>query len=229
MENLARPNFAYILKFMKKIVLFDFDGVLVDSAELSYQINIKSQPELTKEAWKKLFEGNIYDAQEKLVKQGKDLGIDEDFFKEYTSKLFEVPPVKGIGKLLEELRAAYQLIVVSSTISSPIEGYLSKYGLARYFESILGGDVHKSKTVKINMVLGECKVKPEDCVFITDTLGDMREAARCGVWSIGVIWGFHGRERLEKGNFFAIVDKIEELSPTVQSFFSKKDLPRPVG
>jgi len=72
------------------------------------------------------------------------------------------------------------------------------------------------------MVLREYKAKPEDCVFITDTLGDMREAARCGVWSIGVTWGFHERERLEKGNFFAIVDKIEELSLTVQSFFSKK-------
>lgn len=35
-------------------------------------------------------------------------------------------------------------------------------------------------------------------------------------------WGFHERERVEKGDFFALVDSVEELIPAVQSFFGNR-------
>jgi len=121
---------------------------------------------------------------------------------------------------LKELGGDYTLIVISSTFTSPIGQYLQKYNLAHYFDEIMGGDVHKSKATKINMVLEKYKVTSADCVFITDTLGDMKEAAACDVKSIGVTWGFHERERLERGEFFAIADSLKELSEGINSFFN---------
>jgi len=202
----------------KKIVLFDFDGVIVDSFDISYRAARKVHPELTREEEKDFFNGNIYDAKGETGK--KNIGAaNEIFFREYVPLLFDLVPVKGMAEVIKELSEIYQLIVVSSTISSPIQGYLEKYALERHFDWIMGGEVHKSKTLKIQMVLGQYKVKTEDCVFVTDTLGDMREAAVCQVSSIGVTWGFHERERLQKGNFFALIDRVEEFVPAVQSFF----------
>jgi len=205
----------------KKIVLFDFDGVIVDSFEVSYQAAKEIGSPLTQKQQRKLFENNLFEVIKKL---GMSISTKEKekYYSKYIPKLFETPPIKGMEKILKELRKSHQLIVVSSTISSPINGYLNKYNLAQYFDAIMGGDVHKSKTVKIQMVLEQSKAKPEDCVFVTDTLGDMKEAAQCNVKSIGVTWGFHERERLEKGNFFALVDTVQELSRTIHSFFAKR-------
>lgn len=205
----------------KKIVLFDFDGVIVDSFEIGYQVARKLYPGLTREMERNFFNGNIYGSAKQIIKKNFFTKAEKTFSTEYVPKLLQLSPIEGMQKTLEQLEKSYQLIVVSSTISSPITGYLEKYNLAQYFDAIMGGDVHKSKIVKIKMVLDQSKARPEDCIFITDTLGDMKEAAECNVQSIGVTWGFHERERLEKGNFFALVDKIEELSPIVHLFFSK--------
>ena len=62
----------------------------------------------------------------------------------------------------------------------------------------MGGDIHRSKVAKIQMILKKHGIKPAEAIFITDTLGDMREAIKCGVLSIGVTWGFHEKERLQK-------------------------------
>lgn len=61
------------------------------------------------------------------------------------------------------------------------------------------------------MALTQFGVSENESLFITDTLGDMREAANAGLKSIGVSWGFQRRETLLKGDPHAIVDTPEEL------------------
>ena len=70
----------------------------------------------------------------------------------------------------------------------------------------MGNDVHASKTVKNKMLLEKYALSPADAVFITDTLGDIREATECGIPAIGVLWGWHDRETLERGSPAAIVE-----------------------
>ena len=91
----------------------------------------------------------------------------------------------------------------------------------RSFFEKLDGDmiVHNNKTERINNAFEKYGVGPKDCVFITDTLGDMREAASCGIPSIGVTWGFHKKNNLEKGNPFKIAETPEELIEAVADYF----------
>lgn len=108
-------------------------------------------------------------------------------------------------------------MIVSSTINSPIRDYLEKHILSQHFDKIYGADAHTNKVVKINKVFADFKVVADDCLFITDTLGDMREAAKARVKSIGVTWGFHNLETLQKGNPTAIAATPRELVSLVNN------------
>lgn len=194
-----------------KVLLFDFDGVIADTFAISYgsMKKIVSNPP-DEDGYREWFNGNIYD-KEGVNLDGDRVSPDDPFFKLYVPLLMELEPIKEMADAIKELHKDYRMAVVSSTISSPIECYLDDHDLSRYFDKIYGGDVHKSKVIKIKMAFENLSAGPEDCLFITDTLGDMREAAKAGVKSLGVTWGFQKIESLQKGNPIAIANSPKEL------------------
>lgn len=196
-------------------VLFDFDGVIVDSFGISYDARSKIYPIITQDEYRQFFDGNIYDASKKFPEKIVDI----DFFKLYTPELMRLPIVEGMKEVLEKLQKDYSLVLISSTLASSIEDYLKQNNLARYFCEIMGPEAHKNKNIKIQMLFDKYVFGKDDCIFITDTLGDIKEAAQCSVESIGVTWGFHKKENLQKGNPFAIVETPEELFKTIHRFF----------
>ncbi len=86
----------------------------------------------------------------------------------------------------------------------------------------MGADVHTSKHEKIKMVFEKYGISASQCIFVTDTLGDMREAKAADVGAIGVAWGFHSRETLAKGEPFRIVERPEEISPAISAYFASE-------
>jgi len=204
-----------------KAILFDFDGVIVDTFELSLTISREVGYTFTPEEYRKLFEGNIYTALEDLHKREMTEKDDEVWFSRYSPRMLALEPVEGMLSVLKGLGEKYVLAVVSSTINSPIEEYLAKHNLTLYFNRVLGADVHRSKVEKIRMVFDEFSLGARDCLFITDTLGDMKEAHVVNVESIGVTWGFHTRETLLDGSPVAVVDSPSELVSAVDLFFGK--------
>ena len=206
----------------KPFLLFDFDGVIADSFHLAYEVNQKKCPHLTEEEYRRRFEGNINDAEEPV--HTPDCRLDLDFFTEYVPRMQqEVKMFPEMREVITELEKTYTLVAISSTISSPIREFLQSHDLASHFVQIMGNDVHKSKVEKMKMVFAQYDVTADDCVFITDTLGDMREAERVGVGSIGVSWGFQSRETLEKGSSFRIVDTPQELVKGIGEYFSSRN------
>lgn len=205
----------------KKFVLFDFDGVIVDSFALALEINKKICPFTSVSEYKKRFEGNINEYLEEKTNHGDQCRHDLDFFDEYVPRMKnEVKLVPGIELVIQSLAEKYNLIIVSSTLSAPISELLDKYNLKKYFLEVMGNDVHKSKVEKIKMVFSKYSVTKEDCVFITDTLGDLREANHVGVKCIAVTWGFHAPETLEKGNPYLIANKVDELQGLIYTYFT---------
>ncbi|MCP6719759.1 MAG: HAD family hydrolase [Patescibacteria group bacterium] len=206
-------------KKQKRVLLFDFDGVIVDTFDLCLGINRKlGSSSLSADDYRKRFEGNIY---KHFEKQNIDIEqTDNAFFKHYNPELLQFNPVEGIQEVIKELRKRYTLVIISSTINSPIQAHLEKYNLAQYFDKIFGSDVHRSKIEKIKMVFEQYNVQPKNCIFITDTLGDMREAEATGVRAIGVTWGYHSLETLQRGNPVAIVHKPENIVSAVNEYFT---------
>lgn len=202
-------------------ILFDFDGVIVDSFIPAFEVNKMICPIITEDDYRKRFEGNINDWIDTDIKHDGRCRHDIDFFSEYIPKMKkQVTVVSGMGTVLEELAQSYTLIIISSTLTLPIKELLKKYKLASFFAEVMGNDIHKSKIEKIKMVFSKYKTSPKKCVFITDTLGDMYEVSHTKIGIIGVSWGFHKEETLIKGKPFKIVRNPKNLSLSISTYFS---------
>lgn len=196
-----------------KVILFDFDGVIVDTFSFCHRISNMRSP-VTEDEYRARFEGNINDA---LKKVHRDSANPFDFFSKYIPELMLCRPNMELADIIKTLARDHVLIIISSTISQPIAGFLELHGLKGLFNEILGNDVEKSKVKKIQDVLERYGIKPSETVLITDTLGDIREADVCGVRSIAVTWGYHPVETLELGNPYKVIQRPDELPDAIAS------------
>lgn len=202
-------------------VLFDFDGVFVDSGSHLFEVSKMNIPGLSREAWLDMYNGNIYDASDEHGATNKGYIADEQdsFFGPYQKFVYDLPMVDGFEDMLSALHEKYTIAVISSCMSSIIDRYATKHGIRDNFDSIWGVDVDRDKAKKIKMYIERKGAKPEECLLVTDTLGDVREATKAGIDVIAVTWGFHERERLEKGEPHAIVDRATDILDVVENYF----------
>ncbi len=208
----------------RKIVFFDFDGVIADSFSIAFEINKIIDPNIVSENdYRKLFNGNIAEWAVNSIPREEMDKISRDFFEKYIPQMKNVKIFPAMKKVIAKLGKIYTLFIISSTITSPIRDFLERNNILSYFNDILGSKfIDTNKTERIKTVFKNYGVGAEDCVFITDTLGDMREAASVGVQSIGVTWGFQKKENLTKGTPFSFAEKPEELLDIVPKYFEKK-------
>jgi len=175
-------------------------------------------PHITESDYKRRFEGNINDWQEPT--HTKECRNDIDFFAEYAPRMeAEVNVIPGMPEIIKQFAQSYMLIIISSTITAPIQQFIKKHNLAMYFTEVMGNDIHASKAEKIKMVFSKYGTDSAKCLFITDTLGDIKEATGVGVAAIGVTWGFQDKKTLLKGNPLFIAEKPEELPSIVSNYF----------
>jgi phosphoglycolate phosphatase len=167
-------------------VFLDFDGVMVDTFDLTYRIRTIIEPTMTREVFREHFKGNIYDAKPDRIPTQDDLGHMSLL---YQNGLREKELVAGMKKVIQELKQLFILVIISSSPSSVIREYLRGQEIADHISFILGSDVHIKKEVKITNALKSLAIKRTDALLITDTLGDIMEARKAGVRSIGIDWG----------------------------------------
>lgn len=60
-------------------------------------------------------------------------------------------------------------------------------------------------------------VKKEECIYIGDTSTDMKTGKGAGLFTVGVLWGFRGREELETSGADVIISNPSELIDIVKS------------
>ncbi|MBI2112526.1 HAD family hydrolase [Candidatus Woesearchaeota archaeon] len=90
--------------------------------------------------------------------------------------------------------------------------------MASQFHEVLGAEIDPSKAERFYLLFKKYDIKPEECLFVTDTLGDILEANQVMVKTIAVDFGFHERKRLKKGNPAMIVSTFSELVKAIRKF-----------
>jgi len=203
-----------------KAIIFDFDGVIVDSYEINYQSQKQKFTGITREDHKKFFEGNIHAVRDKLVESGElSENPDVDVQLLIRNGLFEkVVLEKDVYETLEKLQEKYLLFIVSSLKEEYINEFLERYNALRIFRKVLGFETNKkSKVVKFELLFKEFDLGINNTVFITDTLGDILEANEINLKSVALDSGFHERERLEKGNPIKIISNFNQIPEVIEN------------
>lgn len=198
----------------KKVVIFDFDGVIVDSLQVAYSISKEMTPDLEYTEWQSWFDGNIYKEMRNEVASVESRNA---FFEKYNKHVTNLLPIDGMSEVVRELAEKYILVIISSSAEKTIANFLEKHDLKNCFQDILGQETHSSKVDKFHLILDKYQIKPNETLMITDTIGDIKEANEVGVKSLAVIWGVHDAEKLQGVNPHFMAARPSEITLGVES------------
>lgn len=190
---------------MTKAIIFDFDGVIHDTFDLGYSTHKELDPNITKEEYKDIFMGNLY--SHKKINPKNTAQFFEIAEKKYSGLKIE----ENIRKNLIKLRKRFKLFIITSTKESILKKYFHENNLKDLFTEILGFETHTLKTYKFDLILKKYNLIKEECIFVTDTLGDIIEANKVGIKTIAVNFGFHNEETLKKGKPYKIISSFDDI------------------
>jgi len=213
-----------------KLIIFDFDGTLVDSRSLILESHRLVFPR---------FRLPIPDPADSLALVGKSLAAIlaqlvgsaapiAEMVRAYDLLLpqlradpaFAESPFAGVSELLCELHSRPDLALGIATghRSDTIGPALDALCWTHYFSTIQAADTAPSKPhpAMLHQALQATGVQAEDAIFVGDTSFDMIMARAVGVRSIGVGWGYHQVEQLRATGASCIVESISELRVRIQ-------------
>jgi len=206
-----------------KLVIFDWDGTLVDSVDhiadsLHQAATELGFPALELSAYRDIIGLGIVEALEQLypgitaeeLQQMRE-GYARYFFKKQTTpqNVFD-----GMADVVADICGSGRGCSVATGKSRRgLEGALNSSGLGHHFEITRCADETRSKPdpLMLQEILAFYGHQPEEAVMIGDTRYDLEMAQRIGMPSIGVEWGVHGRDVLGQYNPHAVVGSVTEL------------------
>lgn len=213
-----------------KLVIFDFDGTLVDSRPLIVEIHrivfaefqLPAPPPaqilalvgksldviLTELVGPEAPISDMVRAHDRLLPQLR------------ADPLFAEQPFEGAGRLLRQLSTTEGAVLGLATghRTDTVGPALQALGWSGYFKTIQAADTAPSKPhpAMLLQALAATDVPAEDAIFVGDTVFDMQMANAAGIRSIGVSWGYHQPERLTETGAHRVVQTFDELGATIR-------------
>lgn len=211
---------------MIKAVLFDMDGLLVDTENLNLKVAIKICKDLglnltpmekqscigvtSQKFYTDLFQNRklIFDLKKTL---GKHFKIYDKLLK---IKLKHFPGAKTLPLFLKS--QGYKLALVSGSTKKQVNIVLSQLGIKNLFDIIItADDLHSSKPDPEGFLLSakRLKISPEECIVLEDSTPGIMAAKKAGMKVIGVI--NNGQQDLALADF-----KVKDLTKIKIKMFS---------
>jgi HAD superfamily hydrolase (TIGR01509 family) len=204
-----------------KAVIFDLDGVIIDSEPLHERV--------FREIWKEMGFADNHGIQFNQYYGKSDRAVWEDFItlhqpvqsieelltwkqEKYLELIrIEKPVFVGIPELIESLAQKYPLAIASGSLHPVIDAVLELKDLKKYFPvRVSSQDVSRPKPapdifLRAAMLLN---IEPEHCCVIEDSVFGVQAANAAGMYSIAITNTFKG-EDLEHANYRC--DSVEAI------------------
>lgn len=216
---------------MKKIVIFDLDGTLLNTiadlaAATNYALTQFGYPTHDTDAYRFFVGNGINKLFERALPESERtpenvLRIRSKFVPYYNLHNADLSrPYPGIEKLLAQLQEQHiQIAVASNKYQEATEKLIRQYFPSIHFTAVFGQRENvptKPDPQVIHEIMEISGVQKEEVVYIGDSGVDMQTGLNAGVTTIGVCWGFRPKSELEAFQPDLLVESPEEIAAFLQ-------------
>jgi phosphoglycolate phosphatase len=212
-------------------VLFDLDGVLVDSRVaitgcINYALVEHELAARPVEALHRFIGPPLAVGFAELTGHSPDSALVASCIGSYRiryaeASLQETVVTPGIDTVLNELAARYSLAVATSKSLAFAEPLLSALGLRPFFAAVAGPDLSAQSESKACTIAASLKMlgHPKRAVMVGDRSHDIVGARAHSMPSIGVTWGIGSTEELLEAGAGSIVHAPADLPASARQLF----------
>ena len=201
-----------------KYIIFDFDGVLVDSLAHNLEAAVTACRAV---GYDRVPTRKDIEAMENMVfgELLEIIGMDGDRIQEAVRLTFAelsrdpgpLPFFPGIIEAVRCLSASHRLGVLTTNMSDLVASQLRYAGLSDSFELIMGADEPGTKGDKLRRLREQSALDGENIYMVGDAVSDIRHGKAAGVRTVAVSWGFQSREKLQAEDPDMMMDEPGQL------------------
>ena len=209
---------------MKKVLLFDFDGTVMDGSgcimsALEDTCNALGFEMPPKERLKGFIGPPIVVSMQMAGFADEDIPRVLDYYRMACRKPECMRKFKffdGMPEMLASLKAkGYKMAIVSMRTQGSLEDIAKVHGYSEYFDCIYGrqGDTDTNeKSELLERVFRILDAKKEECIIIGDSIYDEQGACAAGIDFVAVTYGFGYESEKDVKDASKICKSIPELS-----------------
>jgi phosphoglycolate phosphatase-like HAD superfamily hydrolase len=179
-------------------VIFDFDGVIVDSVDIKGEAFchlFRDQPEDIRRRISDLhanhagmtryekFKIICEDFLERAATTAELERLSDEFSRFCVQKIIDVAYIPGAFEFISKHCSDYDLYVASSAPEIELKEIIQRRGLADFFKGTYG--TPRKKVEICRAILQDHRLLPEQVAFIGDSISDYEVAQHCGTHFIG--------------------------------------------
>lgn len=216
-------HFDFEEKYMKAVI-FDMDGVLVDSQPYHFKADIDTMAEygvIKDQKFYESFAGTLTADRMRTLKEmfGLDVPVEKMTIKRENMILDimgkeDIKPVLGIPEFLRSIKEkGLTTAVASSSDYKLINLILGRLKIAKYFDSVTSGsDVKRGKPSPDVFLLAAERIgiEPAECLVVEDSENGVKAAKAAGMKALGYINPTSGKQDLSLADF--ITDDFKKIS-----------------
>jgi len=201
---------------MNALVMFDYDGVIVDSFDVFTSAFLEACRRCSgcridsNAVLMGLFDGNLFEGMKNLGMNNREIDHTLKAFETIVSEhLDSVTLFSGMADALKAISHSNSVFIITSNVSHVASRVLKKNGID-FVKDVLGAEKERSKAIKIGDTMARHINHP--AYYVGDTSGDIIEGKSAGAITVAVTWGWHDVQKLGEASPDFMVSSPAELT-----------------
>ncbi len=207
---------------MKRLIIYDLDGTLVDTREdiaraANHMLAALKAPPLDQLTIERFVGRGLHHLIKSCLKteDAKQIEKGSKVYRDYYAKhmLDHTVLYPGAREALEYFKGRLQAVITNKP-NPYSRQILEALGVAHYFVEIVAGDTDypkKPDPTAVLSIMKREKVEADETLFVGDSLIDIETGRNAGIETVVISHGFEAEETLQSENSAGVVSGFHEL------------------